>query len=82
MRDRREESASYLYEPHNAQAIMILSANMQPHQCAGVPDAIAFAKARPEGVSHEVEVKFQNGRVLREIFEEKHILVQFLEAFL
>ena len=82
MRDRREESASYLYEAKTAQSFTILSRNVQLHQCLAVSEALSHAKGCQDGAKYEAKVEFQNGHVLHEVFEERRILIQFLEAFL
>ncbi|MHB1426773.1 MAG: hypothetical protein ACYC3I_26755 [Gemmataceae bacterium] len=82
MRDPREESASYLYEAKTAQRFTILSGNVSLHQCESVSDAIAHANGCQDGAKYEAKVEFQNGHVLHEVFEERRILIQFLEAFL
>lgn len=82
MRDPREESASYLYEAKTVQNFTILSGNVQLHQCLAVSEAISHAKGCQDGAKYEAKVEFQNGHVLHELFEERRILIQFLEAFL
>ncbi|HEY7310007.1 MAG TPA: hypothetical protein VH643_11665 [Gemmataceae bacterium] len=82
MRDLREESASYLYETKTAQSFTILSGNVQLHQCVSVSDAISHAKGCQDGAKYEAKVEFQKGHVLHEVFEERRVLIQFLEAFL
>jgi hypothetical protein len=82
MRDQREESVSYLYEPHTVQGFTILFGGVELHQCAAVADAISHAERCQDGAQYEARVKFQNGHVLREFFEERRILLQFLEAFI
>lgn len=82
MRDPRQESASYLYEAKSTQSFTILSGNVPLHQCVSVFDAISHAKGCHDGAKYEAKVAFQNGHVLHEVFEERRILIQFLEAFL
>lgn len=82
MRDPREEPASYLYEAKTAQSFTIFSGIVQLHQCVSVSDAISHAKGCQDGAKYEANVEFQNGHVLHEVFEERRILIQFLEAFL
>jgi hypothetical protein len=81
MRDRRQESASYLYQPHTAQGFT-LRAGDATHQCVSVGEIIARAKNCADCMRYEAKVHFENGRVLRETFEEKRVLLQFFEVFL
>ncbi len=41
LRDRRQESASYLHRPHSAQAFTILASGEKPHRCDTASAAVA-----------------------------------------
>ncbi len=81
MRDHREESASYLREPHEAIGFTITAEGRQPYECVKASDAIKHVKACPDGVRYEARVHFQNDHKLSDNFDERRILLQFLEAF-
>jgi hypothetical protein len=82
LRDRRQESASYLYRPHTARSFTIQAGGEKPHQCDTASAAIEHARVCADGVQFEARVHFDDGRTLVEVFVERRVLVQFLEVFL
>lgn len=79
--DHRQESAEYLQQPNEVRSFTIISGGKNSHECNTAADAITHVAGCSEGVRHEAIVAFQNSRILRETFEEKRVLLQFLEAF-
>jgi hypothetical protein len=50
--------------------------------CTTITEAIVYAKSCVEVTRYELQIHFEGNNIHHEIIEEKHILVQFLEAFL
>jgi hypothetical protein len=81
LRDTRQESAEYLQQPSDVRSFTITRDGSPSRECASAVDAIAHIRTFPDAVGCEVSVTFQNDRVLRESFEEKRVLLQYIEAF-
>jgi hypothetical protein len=80
MRDSLQEPASYLNPPDKAKAFTILAGEQHLHHGA-LAAAIACVQGGQDGVEHKAVVQFQVGADLREVFVERRVLLQFLEAF-
>jgi hypothetical protein len=82
LRDHREEPASILYVPYNAQKFTIRADDGPVHECGTVRDAIMHAKGCPDGARYEVKIHLDHGKIWVESFVEKRLLVMFCEGFL
>jgi hypothetical protein len=82
MADTEELSAYLLNEPRSAQGFVITGDGQPKFECVAIADAIAHAQGCVECPRYQVQVRFDGNHNLHESIEAKHILIQFLEAFL
>ncbi len=81
MRDQQQEGASYLHKHQETQGFTLIQDGVQPLRCGTAAEAMRHVAAYQDEIRCEEIVHFENDRILRDVFEYKRILVQFLEAF-
>lgn len=81
-KDSKEVSSNLLHTPESAEQITITGDGIPTFEGFAIQDAVAHVQGYQQCPKYNVFVRFAGGnQILRETITERHILIQFLEAF-